>query len=98
MSVYRAVYIWIDGAQPTAKLRSKTKVIPIGEEPSTSGALTAPAPTRPPVRTRTASCGPVYSCPDPIRGGENRLVMCEVLLPDMSPTPLQHPGRLRRRR
>ena len=24
---YRAEYIWIDGAQPTSRLRSKTKVI-----------------------------------------------------------------------
>ena len=30
---------------------------------------------------------PVFTCPDPIRGGDNKLVMCEVLLPDMSPHP-----------
>ena len=28
---------------------------------------------------------PVFSCPDPLRGGDNKLVMCEVLLPDMTP-------------
>ena len=28
---------------------------------------------------------PVASCPDPIRGGDDVLVMCEVLLPDMTP-------------
>ncbi len=30
---YRAEYIWIDGQQPTAKLRSKTKIVPDGDEP-----------------------------------------------------------------
>ena len=30
---------------------------------------------------------PVFSCPDPIRGGDDVLVMCEVLLPDMTPHP-----------
>src|SRR5690606_36409880 len=30
---------------------------------------------------------PVYICPDPIRGGDNKLVLCEVLLPDMTPHP-----------
>ena len=30
---------------------------------------------------------PVFSCPDPIRGGDDILVLCEVLLTDMSPHP-----------
>ena len=30
---------------------------------------------------------PVFACPDPIRGGDNMLVMCEVLLTDMTPHP-----------
>jgi glutamine synthetase len=30
---------------------------------------------------------PVFSCPDPIRGGDNKLVLCEVLLIDMTPHP-----------
>jgi glutamine synthetase len=33
MGVYRAEYIWIDGTQPTQKLRSKTKIVPSGEKP-----------------------------------------------------------------
>ena len=28
---------------------------------------------------------PVFSCPDPIRGGKNILVLCEVLYIDMTP-------------
>ena len=30
---YKAEYIWIDGTEPTAKLRSKTKVVADGQEP-----------------------------------------------------------------
>ena len=30
---------------------------------------------------------PVFTCPDPIRGGDNVLVLCEVLLIDMTPHP-----------
>ena len=86
MSVYRAVYIWIDGAEPTAKLRSKTKVIPLGEEPSLWG-FDGSSTNQAPGENSDCVLRPVYSCPDPIRGGENRLVMCEVLLPDMSPHP-----------
>ena len=33
---------------------------------------------------------PVFSCPDPIRGGDDKLVMCEVLLPDMTPHVDEH--------
>lgn len=28
---------------------------------------------------------PVFSCPDPIRGGDNKLVLCEVYLVDGTP-------------
>ena len=30
---YKAEYIWVDGTRPTEKLRSKAKVVPLGEEP-----------------------------------------------------------------
>ena len=47
-----AEYIWIDGQKPTAKLRSKTKIVTeantVADLPS--GASTAPAPTRPRAR------------------------------------------------
>jgi glutamine synthetase len=32
MSVYKAEYIWLDGTQPTALMRSKTKILPEGKE------------------------------------------------------------------
>ena len=32
MDQYKAEYIWIDGTEPTSKLRSKGKIVPMGEE------------------------------------------------------------------
>ena len=76
---YQAEYIWLDGTEPTALLRSKTKIIPDGV-------------TAPPIWGFDGSCTnqatgdhsdcvlqPVFSCPDPLRGGDNILVMAEVL-------------------
>ena len=33
MKTYKAEYIWVDGTTPTAQLRSKTKVLKLGEKP-----------------------------------------------------------------
>ncbi|HZS41776.1 MAG TPA: glutamine synthetase beta-grasp domain-containing protein, partial [Polyangia bacterium] len=86
MSLYKAEYIWIDGAEPTAKLRAKTKIVKHGEEPpiwgfdgSSTGQATG--------HKSDLVLKPVFVCPDPVRGGENKLVMCEVLMIDMTPHP-----------
>ena len=50
-----------------------------------SGASTARAPTRRRASNSDCVLQPVASYPDPIRGGDDVLVMCEVLLPDMTP-------------
>jgi glutamine synthetase len=83
---YKAEYIWIDGTEPTPLLRSKTKIITDkGDLPiwGFDGSSTNQAPGK------ASDCvlKPVFSCPDPIHGGENVLVLCEVLLTDMSPHP-----------
>ncbi len=83
---YKAEYIWIDGQKPTAKLRSKAKVIAEGEEPpiwAFDGSSTNQA------TGDQSDCvlNPVFVCPDPVRGGNNKLVMCEVPLTDMTPHP-----------
>ncbi len=83
---YRAEYIWIDGQKPTAKLRSKTKIVPDGEEPpiwAFDGSSTEQAPGA------ESDCvlRPVLAKPDPIRGDEDVLVLCEVLTIDMEPHP-----------
>jgi glutamine synthetase len=90
MSKIKAEYIWIDGHRPTAKLRSKTKVI---DRPVTTleeiplwgfdGSSTQQA------EGHNSDCAlhPVAFISDPIRGGENILVMNEVRLPDGSIHP-----------
>src|SRR3989344_7851848 len=83
-----AEYIWIDGRKPTAKLRSKTKVIdgPIQNLEQIpiwgfDGSSTEQA------SGHFSDCGlkPVYFRIDPVRGVPNILVMCEVLNPDGTP-------------
>ena len=83
---YKAEYIWVDGQKPTAKMRSKGKVIAEGEAPpiwAFDGSSTNQA------TGENSDCvlNPVFVCPDPVRGGDNKLVMCEVLLTDMTPHP-----------
>jgi len=85
--VYKAEYIWIDGTEPTARLRSKTKIVADdvahGDLPiwGFDGSSTNQAPGD------NSDCvlRPVAVFPDPIRGGDDILVMCEVLLTDMTP-------------
>ena len=36
-ATYQADYIWIDGTQPTGKLRSATRVLDVGDELPTWG-------------------------------------------------------------
>ena len=86
MSFYKAEYIWVDGTQPTAKLRSKAKVVPMGEEPPIWG-FDGSSTNQAPGENSDCVLRPVFSCPDPIRGGDHKLVMCEVLLTDMTPHP-----------
>jgi glutamine synthetase len=81
---YQAEYIWIDGTEPSPLLRSKTRIVPDGEDPgiwgfdgsSTNQALGGDS---------DCVLRPVYSCPDPLRRPGDKLVMCEVLLTDFSP-------------
>src|SRR3546814_6411605 len=72
---YKAEYIWVDGTKPTAKLRSKTKIVEDGVKPADlpiwgfDGSSTNQAPGD------ASDCvlQPVFTCPDPIRGGDNLL-------------------------
>ncbi|MBC8323508.1 MAG: glutamine synthetase beta-grasp domain-containing protein [Candidatus Marinimicrobia bacterium] len=87
MSKVKAEYIWIDGHQPTAKLRSKTKVIDgsinnLNEIPEWGfdGSSTMQA------EGHDSDCllKPVYYVKDPLRGEDHILVMNEVLQADGS--------------
>jgi glutamine synthetase len=81
---YKAEYIWIDGTQPTAKLRSKTKILPDGAELPIWG-FDGSSTNQAPGDKSDCVLQPVFSCPDPIRGGDDVLVMSEVLYTDMTP-------------
>ena len=84
---YRAEYIWIDGTEPTAEVRSKTKVLADGDEPGIWG-FDGSSTNQATGDNSDVVLQPVFQCPDPIRGGDNILVMCETLLTaDMSPHP-----------
>ncbi len=84
--MYKAEYIWIDGAEPTAKLRSKTKIIDDGVEPGIWG-FDGSSTNQAAGESSDCVLKPVRVVPDPIRGGENKLVLCEVLLINMKPHP-----------
>ena len=88
MGRIKAEYIWMDGHKPTSKLRSKTKVIEGLIKKMTDlpewgfdGSSTMQA------EGKNSDCAlmPVYFVPDPIRGGDHVLVMCEVNNPDGTP-------------
>ncbi|MDH3192927.1 MAG: glutamine synthetase beta-grasp domain-containing protein [Acidimicrobiia bacterium] len=83
---YRAEYIWIDGSIPTSKLRSKTKVVPSGEDLPIWG-FDGSSTNQAPGKNSDCVLRPVLVLPDPIRGGDDVLVMCEVLTVDMEPHP-----------
>ncbi len=86
MGVYKAEYIWMDGAEPTQKLRCKTKIVADGELPPTWG-FDGSSTNQAAGHASDCVLKPVYICPDPVRGGNDKLVMCEVLLTDMTPHP-----------
>ncbi len=83
---YKAEYIWIDGNQPTAKMRSKTKVIADGETPGIWG-FDGSSTQQATGDNSDVVLNPVLVLPDPLRGGDHKLVMTETLLTDLTPHP-----------
>ncbi len=81
---YKAEYIWIDGTLPTARLRSKTKVVETGAEPPVWG-FDGSSTNQAEGRSSDCVLQPVFTCPDPLRGGADVLVLCEVLDTDLRP-------------
>jgi len=84
---FKAEYLWIDGTDPTPSIRSKTRVLPNGTKDFPIWGFDGSSTNQAPGDDSDCVLRPVYSCPDPIRGGDNILVMCEVLLTDMTPHP-----------
>ncbi len=83
---YQAEYIWIDGTEPSPLLRSKTKIVADGQDPPIWG-FDGSSTNQADGSDSDCVLQPVFVCPDPLRGANDKLVMCEVLLPDMTPHP-----------
>jgi glutamine synthetase len=81
---YKAEYIWIDGTEPTAMLRSKTKILADGAEPGIWG-FDGSSTNQAEGHSSDRVLKPVASFPDPIRGGADLLVLCEVFNIDGTP-------------
>jgi glutamine synthetase len=98
MNKIKVEYIWIDGHTPTQKMRGKTKIM---EGPITDisqlpdwgfdGSSTFQA------EGNFSDCilKPVRIIKDPIRGGENIKVLCEVFNPDGTPHETNYRAKLR---
>mgnify|MGYP003700555479 CR=1 FL=1 len=88
----QAEYIWLDGENPTQQVRSKARIVSIKDSESFDseaypewgydGSSTYQAAGN----DSDLILRPVRVVRDPIRGGDARLVLCEVFLPDGTPT------------
>ena len=84
---YQAEYIWLDGTEPTPLIRSKTKILGDGKQPPIWG-FDGSSTNQATGEHSDCVLRPVFSCPDPLRGGTNVLVLCDVLnASDMKPHP-----------
>ena len=89
----RAEYIWIDGTTPLPYVRSKTKILADGTADYPIWGFDGSSTNQAPGDNSDCVLRPVFSCPDPIRGGDDVLVLCDVCLPDGEMTP--HPTNTR---
>lgn len=98
MAKIKAEYVWMDGHKPTEKLRSKTKIIDkkvttVEDLPiwGFDGSSTMQA------EGNDSDCmlRPVYFIPDPVRGADHIIVLCEVFNADGSVHKTNTRARLR---
>lgn len=93
-------YLWLDGAEPTQQLRSKTKIVHLTQTPtvkdldpwSFDGSSTNQA------TGDNSDCvlQPVFVCRNPLRTGNHWITLCEVLNSDLSPHKTNHRAKLRK--
>lgn len=89
-----AEYIWVDGSKPTQGLRSKARIIQVGDDANVSdfpdwnfdGSSTGQA------AGNDSDCilKPVRVVRDPVRFGDSYLILCEVLNADGAPHRSNH--------
>ena len=101
MAIKQAEYIWLDGAAPVQRLRSKSRIVALPEkEPvldtfpewSFDGSSTYQASGS----DSDLLLRPVNFLKDPLRGEGNYLVLCEVFNADGTPHTTNTESRLRR--
>ena len=79
-----AEYIWIDGTVPLPYMRSKTKIVDDSSDLPIWG-FDGSSTNQAQGNDSDCMLKPIYKILDPIRGGNNLLVMCEVLNPNGTP-------------
>ena len=84
---FKAEYIWIDGTEPTPLLRSKTKILKDGVSDLPIWGFDGSSTNQAEGHSSDCVLKTVFTCPDPIRGGDDVLVLCEVLNIDLTPHP-----------
>ena len=81
---YQAEYIWIDGTKPSPLCYgARRESSRTGKDPGIWG-FDGSSTNQAPGHNSDCVLQPVFVCPDPIRGGDNVLVLCDVELPDGS--------------
>jgi glutamine synthetase len=78
MMAIKAEYIWVDGTEPTRKLRSKTKILEDGTKNPPEWGFDGSSTNQAEGHASDCILKPVFQCPDPIRGGKDILVITEV--------------------
>ncbi len=83
----QVTYIWIDGAKPTRRLRSKTRIVPhknaeLKLEDVPNWGFDGSSTYQAVGHDSDLELKPACICKDPITGEGNYLVMCEVFLAD----------------
>ncbi|MEE8118675.1 MAG: glutamine synthetase beta-grasp domain-containing protein [Gammaproteobacteria bacterium] len=85
----QAEYIWLDGAEPSQQLRSKTRVVKIGDKVSLQSfpewGFDGSSTNQADGSNSDLVLKPVCFVNDPIRGKGNYLVLCEVYTPEGKP-------------
>lgn len=98
--IKQAEYIWLDGREPTQRLRSKTRIISgLSEKPALSDfpewSFDGSSTNQSPGGNSDLLLQPASYVVDPIRGPGNFLVMCEVMNEDGTPHSTNHRAKLR---
>ncbi len=94
-----AEYIWTDGTEPTALIRSKTRVITedvgLDVDAYPTWQFDGSSTNQAPGNNSDCLLKPVRAIFDPVRKGKNTLILCEVMAPDGAIHPTNRRARLR---